>query len=63
MVRLHRDILEPLDEWIARQPEPLSRPDAIRKALRGWLSGLGSPLTDKPNRKVAAQRPAKTKAC
>lgn len=50
MVRLHGDLLDPLDEWIARQPgKPLSRPDAIRNALRDWLAGLD--LIDKRNRK------------
>lgn len=42
MVRLHADLLGPLDQWIADQPKPRpSRPDAVRKALADWLTGLG----------------------
>jgi len=34
--------IEPLDAWIAAQPEPRpSRPEAIRLALKDWLTGLG----------------------
>jgi len=42
MVRLHADLLKPLDVWIADQPKPQpSRPDAVRIALKDWLTGLG----------------------
>ena len=38
-VRLLSDLLEPLDEWIMRQPEPKpSRPEAIRQFLRDGLA-------------------------
>jgi metal-responsive CopG/Arc/MetJ family transcriptional regulator len=37
-VRLQPDLLVPLDEWIARQPEHRSRPDAIRDLLEQALS-------------------------
>jgi hypothetical protein len=41
-VRLHTDLLAPLDRWIADQPTPKpSRPDAVRAALKDWLMGLG----------------------
>ena len=31
-----------LDAWITAQPDPKpSRPEAIRTALRDWLTGLG----------------------
>ena len=38
-VRLHADLLGPLEAWIADQPEPKpSRPEAIRGILRSHLS-------------------------
>ncbi|BAU89387.1 hypothetical protein MPPM_0782 [Methylorubrum populi] len=41
-VRLHAEQLEPLDAWIATQPDPKpSRPEAIRGALTEWLSQKG----------------------
>jgi len=41
-VRLQPELLEPLDSWIAEQPEPRpSRPEAVRFALRDWLIGIG----------------------
>lgn len=36
-VRLLPGLLAPLDRWIAAQPERMSRPEAIRYALRDWL--------------------------
>ena len=40
--RVAQPVLGALDTWIASQPEPKpSRPDAIRLALRDWLTGLG----------------------
>ncbi len=40
--RFPRDTLVGLDAWIAAQPEPRpSRPEAIRLALKDWLTGLG----------------------
>lgn len=42
MLRLHSPLLDGLDEWIAEQPKPQpSRPDAVRTALKDWLTGLG----------------------
>ena len=42
LLRLHAPLLEPLDTWIAGQPEPRpSRSEAIRRALRDWLVGQG----------------------
>ncbi len=41
-VRLLPPIADALDAWIAAQPEPRpSRPEAIRTALKDWLTGLG----------------------
>ncbi len=41
-VRMHDPTLDALDAWIAAQPEPRpSRPEAIRLALKDWLTGLG----------------------
>jgi len=41
-VRLQARPLDALDTWIAAQPEPRpSRPEAIRVALKDWLTGLG----------------------
>jgi len=37
-VRLERPALDALDAWISAQPEPPSRPEAIRLALRAWLA-------------------------
>jgi hypothetical protein len=49
MVRLHGDLLKPLDQWIKDQPAPKpSRPDAVRRALHDWLTGLGLVSDDKP---------------
>jgi hypothetical protein len=50
MVRLHGDLLDPLDDWIAKQPNPPSRPEAIRIALRGWLTCLRLIPVNKPSR-------------
>ncbi len=42
VVRLHDPLMDPLDTWIAQQSDPKpSRPEAIRIALKDWLSGLG----------------------
>jgi hypothetical protein len=40
MVRLQPDQLAALDAWIASQPKPLSRPEALRR-----LAGRGLPST------------------
>ncbi len=40
-VRMERSLLAPLDRWIAAQPEPMTRPEAIRFALRDWLISQG----------------------
>lgn len=38
VVRLHPNLLSPLDDWIAAQPDPKpTRPEAIRIALEDWL--------------------------
>jgi hypothetical protein len=35
-------MLKALDTWIAQQPDPKpSRPEAIRLALKDWLTGMG----------------------
>jgi hypothetical protein len=37
-VRLLPDVLKPLDEWIAQQPDPKpTRPEAIRRLIRKAL--------------------------
>ncbi|MGI4764277.1 MAG: hypothetical protein ACRYGP_04310 [Janthinobacterium lividum] len=37
-----QDLSKGIDAWVAAQPDPKpSRPDAIRLALRDWLTGLG----------------------
>lgn len=42
LCRLHDEQLGALDTWIAAQPDPKpSRPEAIRTALKEWLTGLG----------------------
>jgi len=42
MVRVMPANVAALDAWIAAQPEPRpSRPEAIRLALKDWLTGLG----------------------
>jgi len=41
-VRVPPEQLASLDAWIAAQPESRpSRPEAIRLALRDWLTGMG----------------------
>ena len=41
-VRVPVETLHQVDAWIAAQPEPRpSRPEAIRLALKDWLTGLG----------------------
>ncbi len=55
-VRLLPPITTALDAWIAAQPEPRpSRPEAIRLALKDWLTGLGLLHGDKDAR-VKANR-------
>jgi len=42
LIRVQVETLSALDAWIAAQPEPRpSRPEAIRLALKDWLTGLG----------------------
>ena len=42
LVRVQRPDMNALDQWIDRQPDPKpSRPEAIRIALRDWLTSLG----------------------
>lgn len=38
-VRLHDDILAPLDKFIAEQEDAPSRPEAIRRILADWFAG------------------------
>ena len=41
-VRIHEPMLGAVDAWISEQPEPKpTRPEAIRRALRDWLTGVG----------------------
>lgn len=40
-VRLLDGPLADLDAWIAKQPEPMSRPEAIRKLMERGLKGKG----------------------
>jgi hypothetical protein len=40
IVRLHAPLLDPLDAWVAAQPDPKpSRPEAIRRLLEKALKG------------------------
>ena len=50
MVRVLPPDVSALDAFIADQPEPKpSRPEAMRLALRDWLTGLGYlPARDDP---------------
>ncbi|MEI9417581.1 ribbon-helix-helix protein, CopG family [Mesorhizobium sp. Cs1321R2N1] len=41
MVRLHPDLLEALDRFIAESGSDLSRPEALRTAFREWSSERG----------------------
>jgi hypothetical protein len=36
-MRWHADVLAALDAWIAKQREPLSRPEAIRRLVEAGL--------------------------
>ena len=47
LVRLHDDILKPLDKFISRQDDQLSRPEAIRRILRAQLLASGVLDSDK----------------
>jgi hypothetical protein len=50
MLRLHTPELDALDAWRNEQSPVPSRPEAIRIALRDWLTGLGLlPLDSKDN--------------
>lgn len=35
-LRLHADLLDPIDAWIAQQPEPLTRQQAIYRIISQW---------------------------
>jgi hypothetical protein len=41
VVRLPLSVLEAVDKWAAIQDEPLSRPEAIREILAGYLKRKG----------------------
>lgn len=41
MTRLQDDLLDPLDTYRVTQADKPSRPEAIRRILRDWLSGRG----------------------
>jgi hypothetical protein len=43
-VRLQPDQLAALDAWIASQPKPISRPEAIRAILAAGLVVMGGAL-------------------
>ncbi len=52
-VRLQPDILVPLDEWIARQPDPKpSRPEAVRRFLEHSLARVESKAANDPRSTV-----------
>ena len=41
VVRIHGDLMERLDDWIAKQHDlKLSRPEAIRRMLRDTLASF-----------------------
>jgi len=40
-VRLQPDMLKALDDWRREQPNIPSRPEAIREAVKDWLTGMG----------------------
>lgn len=41
-VRIPVEVLRAFDAWIAQQPDPKPpRPEAIRMALKDWLTGMG----------------------
>jgi hypothetical protein len=42
MVRVQDRLLKALDDWIARQSQPMSRPEALRKLAAMQLLGNGS---------------------
>lgn len=42
MVRLHDDLLNPLEAFIAEQDDSPSRPEAVRRLLREQLVALGN---------------------
>ena len=39
--RLEKDLIAALGRWIAQQPEPISRAEALRLALAEWLTEKG----------------------
>ncbi|MFC3323338.1 hypothetical protein [Mesorhizobium cantuariense] len=41
MVRLHPDLLEVLDRFIAESGPEITRPEALRTAFREWASDRG----------------------
>ena len=43
LVRLQPDQLAELDAWIAKQPRPITRPEAIRAFLAAGLQVTGEP--------------------
>ena len=45
--KLESELLEAMDRWIAQQPQPISRAEAVRLALREWLVGKG--VTEEPD--------------
>jgi len=40
-VRMEREMLDRLDAWIAAQPKPVSRPEAIRAMVAAALEIMG----------------------
>lgn len=48
MLRMPVDDLAAIDEFAARESDAPSRPEAIRRILRAWLTGAGYLQSDKP---------------
>lgn len=53
MTRLQPPQIAALDTWIARQREPMSRPEAIRRLVEAGLAA--SPSTQPQSKKIAAR--------
>ena len=53
MLRVHPPLLTNLDDWIARQDNSPSRPEAIRRLVE---KGLTAESTSRPRNKKTAQR-------
>jgi Arc/MetJ-type ribon-helix-helix transcriptional regulator len=51
VVRMHDPMLSALDSWIERQEQRPTRPEAVRRAVGEWLTGMGllRPREDRQN--------------